>query len=66
MRRVVVTGLGLLSPLACGVEETWQRVLAGQSGAGEIKHFDASKYVDPDVDSNSAESPKGSLPVVTR
>ncbi|MEM6663447.1 MAG: beta-ketoacyl-ACP synthase II [Pseudomonadota bacterium] len=42
MRRVVVTGLGLLSPLACGVEESWKRLLAGQSGAGKIRHFDAS------------------------
>ncbi len=41
-RRVVVTGMGILSPLACGVEETWTRLLAGESGAGRIKHFDAS------------------------
>ena len=42
MRRVVVTGLGLVSPLACGVEESWARALAGKSAAGPIKHFDAS------------------------
>ncbi len=42
MRRVVVTGLGMVSPLACGVEETWSRLLAGQSGAGTITRFDAS------------------------
>lgn len=42
MRRVVVTGLGLLTPLACGVEETWSRLIAGQSGAGPITTFDAS------------------------
>jgi 3-oxoacyl-[acyl-carrier-protein] synthase II len=42
MRRVVVTGLGAVSPLACGVEETWSRLLAGQSAARPITSFDAS------------------------
>ena len=41
-RRVVVTGLGLLTPLACGVEETWSKLLAGESGLGPITRFDAS------------------------
>lgn len=41
MRRVVVTGLGMVSPLASGVEESWSRLLAGQSGAGTIARFDA-------------------------
>ena len=39
MRRVVVTGLGLVTPLACGVEESWSRLLAGRSGAGTITGF---------------------------
>jgi 3-oxoacyl-[acyl-carrier-protein] synthase II len=42
MRRVVITGLGMVSPLACGVEESWRRLIAGQSGAGPITYFDAS------------------------
>lgn len=45
MRRVVVTGLGLVTPLACGVEATWSRLLAGQSGAGPITRFDPANVV---------------------
>jgi 3-oxoacyl-[acyl-carrier-protein] synthase II len=42
MRRVVVTGMGMVTPLACGVEPTWQRLIAGQSGARKIEKFDVS------------------------
>jgi 3-oxoacyl-[acyl-carrier-protein] synthase II len=42
MRRVVVTGLGLVTPLGADVETTWSNILAGKSGAGPITRFDAS------------------------
>ncbi len=42
MRRVVITGLGMVSPLACGVEATWERLLASRSGAGPIHGFKTS------------------------
>ncbi|MEL6519897.1 MAG: beta-ketoacyl-ACP synthase II [Pseudomonadota bacterium] len=42
MRRVVITGLGMVSPLACGVEESWRRLLEGKSAAATISSFDAS------------------------
>ena len=45
MRRVVVTGLGLVTPLADGVEESWKRILDGRSGAGTITGFDPSRLV---------------------
>jgi len=42
MRRVVVTGLGMVSPLGCGIEPTWKRILAGESGAKKIDRFEVS------------------------
>jgi 3-oxoacyl-[acyl-carrier-protein] synthase II len=40
MRKVVVTGLGMVSPLGSGVETTWQRILSGQNAAGRVTDFD--------------------------
>jgi 3-oxoacyl-[acyl-carrier-protein] synthase II len=42
MRRVVVTGLGMVSPLGCGVDATWKRILNSESGARRIETFDVS------------------------
>ena len=42
MRRVVVTGLGLVTPLGGDVETTWKNILAGKSGIGPITRFDVS------------------------
>lgn len=44
MRRVVVTGLGMVSPLGSSVETTWKNILASKSGAGHITKFDATDY----------------------
>lgn len=43
-RRVVITGMGCISPVGNNVKETWNSILAGKSGAGMITHFDASKH----------------------
>jgi 3-oxoacyl-[acyl-carrier-protein] synthase II len=42
MKRVVVTGLGMVSPLACGVEATWKRLIAGEAAAARVETFDVS------------------------
>lgn len=43
-RRVVVTGMGMVSPLGLTVEQSWQNILAGKSGVGKITGFDTSEY----------------------
>ena len=43
-RRVVVTGLGMVTPLGTGVEKNWEAVCSGRSGIGTITKFDASSF----------------------
>ncbi len=42
MRRVVITGMGMVSPLGCGVEESWSRLIAGKNAAKRVEDFDVS------------------------
>jgi 3-oxoacyl-[acyl-carrier-protein] synthase II len=68
MRRVVVTGMGMLTPLGLNVKDTWAGILAGKSGARPIDFFDVSQYTtqfsasvrgfDPEVYLNSKEARK--------
>ncbi|MEM7470032.1 MAG: beta-ketoacyl-ACP synthase II [Pseudomonadota bacterium] len=58
MRRVVVTGLGMVTPLGSGVDETWKNALAGKSGARTIEKFDASHLGTP----YACEVPRGEGP----
>ena len=44
LKRVVVTGLGAVTPLGNNVDDTWESLVAGKSGAGPITHFDASSF----------------------
>lgn len=43
-RRVVITGLGMISPVGLNVKDSWENILAGKSGIGPIEHFDVSEY----------------------
>lgn len=43
-KRVVITGLGVMSPIGCGTEKFWKSLIDGKSGIGPITHFDASQF----------------------
>lgn len=43
-RRVVITGMGMLTPVGLNVEETWRSILAGVSGVGLVEDFDTTEY----------------------
>jgi 3-oxoacyl-[acyl-carrier-protein] synthase II len=58
MNRVVVTGLGMVTPLAAGVESTWRRLLAGESGAARVESFDVSDI----ACQIAAQAPRGAAP----
>jgi 3-oxoacyl-[acyl-carrier-protein] synthase II len=58
MNRVVVTGLGMVTPLAAGVESTWRRLLAGESGAARVESFDVSDI----ACQIAAQLPRGAAP----
>jgi 3-oxoacyl-[acyl-carrier-protein] synthase II len=58
MNRVVVTGLGIVTPLAAGVEATWRRLLAGESGAARVESFDVSDI----ACQIAAQAPRGAAP----
>lgn len=57
-RRVVVTGVGMVTPLANGVEKTWQKLISGKSGVSRVQSFDVSDL----ASKVAAEVPRGSLP----
>ncbi|MCP4380070.1 MAG: beta-ketoacyl-ACP synthase II [Hyphomicrobiales bacterium] len=57
MRRVVVTGLGMVTPLGCGVDVNWRRLLAGESGATKVTDFE----VDDLACQIACQVPRGSL-----
>ena len=44
LRRVVVTGMGMLSPVGGNLDESWKNLLAGKSGISKIEHFDTTNY----------------------
>ena len=44
VRRVVVTGMGMVTPVGIGVEESWKSVCEGRSGVGPVTKFDASQF----------------------
>jgi len=58
MNRVVVTGLGMVTPLASGVEPTWRRLLAGESGAARVQGFEVSDI----ACQIAAQVPRGDAP----
>ena len=43
-KRVVITGMGVVSPVGTGVEKFWQALIKGQSGIRTVSHFDASLF----------------------
>ena len=60
--RVVVTGLGVVSPVGCSVEEAWRNAVEGRSGITPIRHFDAANYPTRIAGTVQGFDPGGLLP----